>query len=462
MSLGASPTTRAVVLVAIGAATMGAILDCRQIAGITDDPPVALTSTACGVAYGTGACASCVNTNCCAASTACAASPACDAYQTCVGKCDGDPQCRSLCMIDDPGVAPEVSALDACLASNCEAQCGLTCGSLVTRLTPADAAAPCETCFQRENACDPVRACASSADCDEYARCFVACPTPDCREACASAHDAGAALFAPVQQVYANACSTACAYAENWNCVGHVVYPATNITTITETITLLDYSTGLPVPGVDVCLSSQCLTCGSPGQAFARGAPTDVNGFWKGTLQLPAIGAFGATQRSFQGCIRFSSPDIVPVWGFTGFSQTNAVWNVSPTYAATTVTPGELTSNEMAIEQPLDPSRALISMRVYDCLGTPAVGVQVASDTHDPQTSIWYSGMNTTTPASAANSNVTNNSGLAIFFGVPAPDAGGVNVTLTATPVGLGKHSSEESVSVQAGVITTVEMTPTP
>jgi len=58
-------------------------------------------------------------------------------------------------MIGDPGVAPEVSALNACLASNCETPCGLTCGSIVERLTPPDAGAPCETCFQNNNACEP-------------------------------------------------------------------------------------------------------------------------------------------------------------------------------------------------------------------------------------------------------------------------------------------------------------------
>lgn len=440
---------------------LAGIAACRQLIGITDNPPTDLTSTLCGLAYGTSACASCVSANCCTESTACSVSAACTTYQTCIGKCNGDPGCRTQCMISDPGVAPEVSMLNACLASHCETPCGLTCGSIVERLTPPDAGAPCETCFQTNNACAAATACASSVDCDEYTRCFVACPTPDCQEACETGHDAGVALFAPVQQVYANACSKACAYGQNWNCVGHVVWPATNITAVTQTVTALDYNTGLPVPGVEICLSEDCATCGSQGSVYAA-ATTDMSGFWKVTLPLPAIGAFGATQPSFQGCARFSSPTIVTQWGNDGFPQTNATWNIAPSNAGTPFTPSELAEDFMAVGASWDSSRAVISMRVYDCLGTPAPDVQVASDTQDSQTVVYYSGANSATSVSTITANATGSTGIAAFINVPAPDAGAVNVRLTATPVGLGKASSEETVGVQAGVVTVVGMTPTP
>src|ERR1700722_944789 len=104
---------------------------CRQVVGITDNPPTDLTSTLCGLPYGTSACASCVNTSCCTESTACAADPACAAYETCLGKCNGDPGCRSQCIGDNPvGTSSDVSALSACLASKCETACGLTCGAV--------------------------------------------------------------------------------------------------------------------------------------------------------------------------------------------------------------------------------------------------------------------------------------------------------------------------------------------
>jgi hypothetical protein len=243
--------------------------------------------------------------------------------------------------------------------------------------------------------------------------------------------------------------------------VGHVVYPPTKVTSIAQTLTVLDYNTSMPVAGVDICMSYDCQTCGSAGQVFAMGT-TDMNGLWKGTLPLPPVGAFGATQPTFQGCVRFSSPDITTEWGYEGFPQTNAMWSLPPAYTATTVTADEFAMDVMAIGEAGDPSRAQISMRAFDCLGTPATGVQFASGASDAMTTIWYSGVNTTTPLSEPTTNATNSSGLAIVFHVPAPDAGAVNVSLTATPVGLGKPSSRESVSVRAGIDSIAQMTPTP
>src|SRR5258708_35304778 len=52
---------------------MASLSACRQIVGITDSPPEHLTATVCGLPYGTNVCASCVDTSCCAESTACAA-----------------------------------------------------------------------------------------------------------------------------------------------------------------------------------------------------------------------------------------------------------------------------------------------------------------------------------------------------------------------------------------------------
>jgi hypothetical protein len=445
----------------VGLLIAGPGVACRQLVGITDSPPTDLTSTLCGLNYGTSACASCVQASCCAESTDCSASAACATYQMCVGQCNGDPGCRSQCMISDPGVAPQISALNACLASNCEAACGLTCGSMVERLTPPDAGAACETCFG-QHACMAATACASSVDCDEYTRCFVACPTPDCREACATDRDAGAALFAPVQQVYADACSMECAYAQNWNCVGHVVWPATNVTSITQTGTLLDYNTSQPVSGVDVCLSYEPLTCGSPGTTSAT-TQTDVNGVYTVTLQLPAVGP-SDVQPSFQGWIRFSSPNIVTAWGLQGFPQTEAAWAVTPAYADTVVTPGEFAMNCEAVGITCDPSRAVIALRVYDCLGTAASNVQVAlePDVQDSLTTVWYDPNSSATPSSEAGDAGTNGAGLAIFQNVLAPDAGVRNVMVTATPMGLGKVSSYQGLSIQASVITAVEMPPTP
>jgi hypothetical protein len=74
---------------------LASLFACRQLVGITDNPPEDLTSTFCGLPYGTSACASCVQASCCTESTTCAADPACAAYEGCLGQCNGDLACRS-------------------------------------------------------------------------------------------------------------------------------------------------------------------------------------------------------------------------------------------------------------------------------------------------------------------------------------------------------------------------------
>ena len=66
---------------------------------------------------------------------ACPGDSACAAYERCLGQCSGDAECRSRCVVGDPvGEPSEVSALSACLASNCETACGLTQQPYGTRL----------------------------------------------------------------------------------------------------------------------------------------------------------------------------------------------------------------------------------------------------------------------------------------------------------------------------------------
>src|SRR5580693_3049208 len=124
------------------------VIACRQLVGITDNPPTDLTSTLCGLPYGTNACASCVNTNCCTESNTCAVDPICLPYESCLGVCKGDPTCRSQCAVDqNAGMTPAVPALSACIAANCPNECGLVCGGTSAYLSLPDAAAACQTCM---------------------------------------------------------------------------------------------------------------------------------------------------------------------------------------------------------------------------------------------------------------------------------------------------------------------------
>src|ERR1700689_2860741 len=101
-------------------AAITSILPARQLVGITDNPPEDLVTSICGLPYGTSACASCVNTNCCAESTVCAGDTACQSLYDCLGTCAiGDWQCRSQCHLDHPDAkSPADPPLAACEATH--------------------------------------------------------------------------------------------------------------------------------------------------------------------------------------------------------------------------------------------------------------------------------------------------------------------------------------------------------
>src|ERR1700677_887604 len=122
---------------------------CRQLVGITDDPRQDLTSTVAGLPYGTTACASCVNMSCSAETATCAADPVCSAYEGCLGTCNGERACRSRWTIDNRvGTSSGVSSLSACLASKCEAPCGLNCGAIAGYISEPPSAASCQSCIE--------------------------------------------------------------------------------------------------------------------------------------------------------------------------------------------------------------------------------------------------------------------------------------------------------------------------
>jgi hypothetical protein len=321
---------------------------------------------------------------------------------------------------------------------------------MAEHIAPPASAKSCEACFAT-NACTPEKGCGSSEDCDAYVRCFVACPTPDCREACAAAHPSGAASYAPLQQVYASSCAKDCAYGSNWACVGHIEWPALKSRTITQSGRVLDYSTGLPVAGVNVCFSAYCATCGSEGPSAM--AQTDADGGVTVTLQLGPGQAFGGTNTGFQGCTALSGPGIAPAWGNSGFPQSESHWTIEPVYGMLINTPAELAMNCGAIGLTCDPARSVVSMRVVDCMGNPAPDVQVALDHTDPSTTLYYGG----------GDAGTSSTGLAFFINVPAPATSPpLNVTMTATPVALGRPASTQTFGIQAGINTQVEVCPTP
>ncbi len=446
--------------IGLGAATAAtaSVFACQQIAGIPSDPPVPTAVNACGLPYGTNACAACVATSCCSESSACAANSACSAYEECLGKSDGDWQVRSQCALDNPvGGSTEVSPLSACLATNCTSECGLTCGGLAANYAVPDHAGMCQECVTGSSFCAAEQACASSAACDAMLRCRLACETNDCADGCLLASDAGTDdLFTSFREVFHGACSTPCATGEDWTCVGKVSWPGIKSDTTTFVLDVDDYLTGSALLGVNVSVcDSLDVNCDHP---LADGGTDDAG---RVVMQVPNQREQLNPTLGLNGYVQYMSPStaldgaIVPerwYWGFPLSESALEEISEAPFLSGTVSPIKPVEQQELATDLGilLDPMLGLVSVDVGDCRGYAAPNVQVTTNVSGSSMSVVY--------GTSSTAQATDSTGLVTFFNVPPG-----NVDLTAAPVALGgTASSHMSVTVRAGSITAVTMLPTP
>ncbi len=437
-------------LCVVGAIAIASASACRQIAGISDSPPEALTSTLCGLPYGTSTCAACASKSCCAASMACAANDACAAYEGCLGACNGDAECRSQCNVDHPaGDGTEVVALSTCLASHCETACGLTCGGIADLVSPPSAARACEQCLTTST-CGRAEACASSATCIGYLRANSAFATVDSTEVyeanlCAS--DAAAGLSVDIDGVvyvcgshatfdtdasvaqtagyFWHDCSSACGAGSDWTCVGHVNWPPPKAPTCTITYRLTDYLTSAPVGGalLQVCLPNDA-SCQHP---LVHGM-TDDNG----TLSLPVPNPPSLASLGLNGFTRITAPGLLTSDVWWGFPLVEESLPLSATQVVTQAENTELLAQSQVTQRD---GLGQLGVWVLDCLNSPAPGVTVTLNGDASTKGLSTKGAVTTT---------TDETGLIFFVNVPPGE-----VTITATPGGLGKPVAETRIYVQ-------------
>ncbi len=442
---------------------------CRQVAGITQSPPEALTSTACGIGYGTTACASCVNASCCGASSACAGVTVCAGYEECLGKCNGDPECRSKCASDaPPGTGSEISTLSACIDAHCESACGLSCGSIAPIVSLPAAADACQKCVAKDPGyCASARACGASAACDRYLRCFLACFTPDCRFACADADPEGASLFASFQAephgeltYFDENCATACGAGTNWSCVGHVVWPAPLTPTVTLGETAVDNQTSSPVVGLQLAVCAGC-PCPSASNPLLGTARTDDAGAYSVTIPNRPTISLGVN-----GCVQVD-PDadsgVVGEFLYWGYPLSAATAEeTDPRDFSRTVTSTEFANNLSIVGVPVDESRGLdVQAVIHDCLGVVAPGMTLSLASYSAVAAPEGDAGITPFFARGGNGSITatetDTSGIAGLLNVPPGE-----YILTASIKATGVAVSQVYVTVEKGTITGVLMWPTP
>jgi hypothetical protein len=437
------------------AAVVGTFVSCRQVVGISDNPPTDLVTSICGLPYGTSTCASCVNASCCTESNACAGDPVCSAYESCLGECKGDGACQQGCALSNPpGTAIDVSVLSACLANSCESACNLTCGALAGYAVAPDAGDSCQSCMAT-SACSQTQACATSANCDALNRCLAVCSTLDCRDECELLHgtnpafnvvpdagdgDAGATWVA-FWQARSGACYAACG--PDWECVGHVSWPTPQTAQATFNFDVKDESTVAPVQGANVTLcGAQDTNCDTP---LAPTATTDGAGFVSLAFQN-AAGAAAQLALGLNGFVKVTSPDLVPYYYYWGFPLSTAQIYL---YSEVT-TPTELQQDFTNVGVTTLSGRGTVGVGVYDCNGTRAAGVQVTLSSAD--------GMTQSFTTLGVSTSTTDQSGVLVFANVPVG-----NFYVTATPTVLRVPSSQNVYgNVRAGATTQILVWPTP
>ncbi len=445
-------------------AALTGVFSCRQIAGIQDNPAmdIAPTSTACGLPWGTSTCASCVNTWCCPASTACAQDPACSPSFQCLGACKlGDWPCRTQCQIDHPASgAGELPSLVTCNATHCANECGLTCGALPLAAS-ADAAVACQGCFEMDtNRCASALACTSSADCVGWLQCQAPGTTPDVRRVCddrfglADAGVPGTAspvavlppeIAAPLQTLTGGGpCKGPCAIGGEWTCVDRTVWPSPTLGGITLETQVVDSMGQKPVSGVEVSIcrfgDPNCLSPLNSAHVYS-----DANGLV--TVRIPP-GSTADQAVDADSYAQLTSPTTFPALYFFGYPVSEPRAPIGEPYAFVI-----LTSNP----QPgWDPSLGLLNALAIDCAGGAGYGVQFAIDLPDASGVIPYyfddnnkvdTTLKATTPGGAPYGGG--------FVNVPPG-----TVTITATPIALGKPSSHAQVLIRAGTLTQVFLFP--
>jgi hypothetical protein len=435
--------TGQVATMCIGVLAVGAA--CRQLVGIGDAPPIGSgdAGAVCGIAYSGGDCEACLESRCCALASACAHRASCNVLQTCLGECQGDPTCRSRCTFENVGSPdPAEAQLSACLAAQCSAPCGLACGGGAAALVGPDAAASCQSCIVA-NACTQATTCAGDPECAAYARCSLANPLLDELQACQSAHAAGAAEFQALFGVERAQCANDCAVGQQWQCLGHVpgtpppLGPSTAVT-----LTIRDTSQA-PVPGalVQVCplFDIACPVALSSGTTDDAGTTT-VN-------VPPGPQGFGVT-----GYLSITAPPTLApellFWGFP-LSEPTVVFPTSGL-----PTPAVVTMVSNALGDPIAADRAFVLVEVADCDNFTAPGVTLSLDAPDAGDAGWQL-FYRENGAFSKTAKSTDGLGQALLANVPAG-----SITITATPVALGRPSSIVTAYTRAGWGTEVALPP--
>ena len=350
----------------------------------------------------------------------------------------GDPTKRAQCGVDH-GLGNDVAtpAFEACLATSCETQCGLTCGGLAAVFPPATATG-CEGCILKQE-CTATAACATNPLCQTAVRCRFSSDTLDVQQACPEiAPDSGANPYVPVQTApIASTCSAECSWGSDWSCLGKLDWPAYNNGAF-QVDTFVYGSTQAPVAGVTTKL------CNGGDPLCATPFDTQTTGD-AGTVLLtrpPSTEAVlfyvDVSSDAIQPALLF---DIFPV----STSHIAIPFAVAP--------PGSIAFEASGLGVNVDASLGTLVLVAVDCRLAFAPGVHFTVTPTTPTTAVAYMKGG----ALALGLTETDNSGTAVLLNMPVLPQ---QLRLTATVPALVRTMTDTTVYARDGGESAVYVVP--
>ena len=449
--------------VAVVACSLAALLGCKQILDLHDrseaianDGGAADGATIsrpvlglCGpLRHASASCADCMDAKCCDEANACHGDPACDPAFDCNMMCGDDGTCRARCSSFFTRSETFVD-VSACRESQCQAECGLSCGGF------GYAAPGCDTCV-KQTCCGSARDCAKNGECVRLDLCRTNCVagSSSCPTECAGTFSGGVDALTPWLDCVQNMCAESCQSGRNWQCLDTKTpwLKPKSAGNIALSITIVDVLTEKPFVGTTARACRKLdRDCTNPIDTQTTNEEGEVS------FTVPA-GSIG-----FDGYVDFTG-------GNTGGDNGEmsaiypAIWYPSPNVVSSGwrgriqfVSRLSLMALETLTSATTDPTRGHFAVNAQDCNFASAGGVSFSADTADDKTTPFYF------VATVPKTNTTQTdplSGIGGFINLPANQL--TYVTATVQVGDTVKTIGQLTYIIRPGTFTTTSLPPVP